>query len=151
MSQETVRFTEHFNAAPEQVFPYFAEHETFGAMAGGPLAAKLRFIRRIQDAPKGPVDGAGSVRRIGFGPPAFEETVRVSEKGKRIEYFISRGSPLKNHVGEIVFAADAGGTRVDYAISFEPKIPGTGGLLKAVLKAMIAPAFPRIRKALATS
>jgi len=149
MSQHSVRFTEHFKAPPEKVFPYFAEHETFGAMAGGPLAAKLRFIRRIKigENLKQP-DGVGSVRRIGFGPTAFEETVRTSKPGEMIEYFISKGSPLKNHLGRILFTREGNGTRVDYTISFEPKIPGTGGALSLVLKTMISPAFPRIRKAL---
>ena len=152
MSQQSVRFTEHFNAAPAKVFPYFASHETFGAMAGGPMAAKIRFIRRVRLGKdiKHP-DGEGSVRRIGYGPIAFEETVRTSTPGKLIQYYISKGSPLKNHEGRIEFHADGSGTRVDYTIFFEPKVPGTGGVLKGVLKGMITPAFERIRKALAAA
>ncbi len=152
MSQQRVRFTEHFNAAPARVFPYFACHETFGAMAGGPVAAKLRFIRRIRlgEDIKHP-DGVGSVRRIAYGPLGFEETVRTSTPGKLIEYAITKGSPLKNHFGRIEFHADGGGTRVDYVITFEPKLPGTGMVLKGVLKRMISPAFGRIRKAIATA
>jgi len=150
MSQHSVRFTEHFKAAPAKVFPYFAEHETFGAMAGGPVAAKLKFIRRVRlgEDIKHP-DGVGSVRRIAYGPLGFEETVRTSTPGKLIEYYISKGSPLKNHLGRIEFHADGGGTRVDYLITFDPKVPGTGGVLEGVLKGMISPAFGRIRKALA--
>ena len=127
MSLETVSFSEHFEASPQRVFPYFAEHETFGAMAGGPLAARLRFIRRIKIGVdlKNP-DGVGSVRRIGFGPTAFEETVRVSEPGECMEYYISKGSPLKNHRGRIEFTPEGGGTRVEYVITFEPKLPGSG-------------------------
>ncbi len=149
MPQHSVSFSEHFDAAPAAVFPYFAEHATFGAMAGGPVMAKLKFIRRVKDSAdaKRP-DGKGSVRRIGYGPIAFEETVRTSEPGKLIEYFISKGSPLKNHLGRIEFHPEGKGTRVDYVITFEPKVPGTGGMLKGVLKGMIAPAFGRIRQAL---
>lgn len=152
MSQQSVRFTEHFTAVPAKVFPYFAQHETFGAMAGGPVAAKLRFIRRIRLGKdiKHP-DGEGSVRRIGYGPLGFEETVSTSAPGKLIEYYISKGSPLKNHAGRIEFHAEGSGTRVDYTITFEPKVPGTGAVLKGVLKGMISPAFGRIRKALATA
>ena len=150
MSSHSVSFSEHFNAPPEAVFPYFAQHETFGAMAGGPLAEKVRFIRRIKiGVDLRHPDGVGSVRRIGYGFTAFEETIRVSEPGELIEYAITKGSPIKNPLGRIVFTADAGGTRVDYTIRFEPKIPGTGAAFEKVLKAMIAPAFPRIRKALA--
>ena len=149
MSQLSVTFSERFDAAPAAVFPYFAEHETFGAMAGGPVMAKLKFIRRIKDSrdAKRP-DGEGSVRRIGYGPIAFEETVLTSTPGKLIEYAISKGSPLKNHLGRIEFHPEGKGTRVEYVITFEPKVPGTGGVLKGVLKGMISPAFGRIRSAL---
>jgi hypothetical protein len=37
---------------------------------------------------------------------------------------------------------------VDYVITFDTKPPGTGPILKEVLKGMISPAFGRIRKAL---
>lgn len=152
MSQHSVRFVEHFNAPPAAVFPYFAQHETFGAMAGGPLADKLRLIRRVRigEDLKHP-DGVGSVRRIAYGPLAFEETVTASTPNRLIEYVISKGSPLKNHIGRIEFSDDAGGTRVDYLITFEPRLPGTALAIKQALKAMIGPAFPRIRKALASA
>lgn len=150
MPQLSVRFSEQFNAPRAKVFPYFAQHETFGAMAGGPLMARLRFIRRIKIGVdlKNP-DGVGSVRRIAYGPMAFEETVITSERDRLIEYVISKGSPLKNHKGRIEFHDDKTGTRVDYVIHFEPKLPGTGSLLQGVLRGMITPAFGRIRKALA--
>lgn len=150
MSQHSVRFSENFDAPRATVFPFFARHETFGAMAGGPVMAKLKFMRRIKRSEDlNNPDGLGSVRRIGYGPLAFEETVIASERGKLIEYVISKGSPLKNHKGRIEFHDDANGTRVDYLITFEPKLPGTGPLLKSVLTGMISPAFGRIRKALA--
>ena len=150
MSQHSVQFSEHFNAPPAAVYPYFAQHETFGVMAGGPLAARLKFIRRIRlgEDIKQP-DGVGSVRRIGYGPLGFEETVITAEPGALIEYVISKGSPLKDHHGRIEFVAEGTGTRLNYVITFAPKVPGTGALLKGVLRGMITPAFGRIRKALA--
>ncbi len=151
MSQLSVSFSEYFKASPEQVFPYFASHALFGAMATGPIGAKLKLIRRVKPGIdlKNP-DGVGSVRRIAYGPLAFEETVLTSRPAALIEYRISKGSPLKNHQGRIELRAVAGGTQLDYVIDFEPKIPGTGGLFKVVLRGMISPAFGRIRKSLAS-
>jgi uncharacterized protein YndB with AHSA1/START domain len=151
MAQHEVRFSEDFDAPRAKVFALFASHEKFGAAATGPIGVRLGLLRRVRsgDDPAQP-DGVGSVRRIGFGPTAFEETVLVSEPPSLIEYRISKGSPLKNHHGRIAFSdLPDGGTHVDYRIVFEPRVPGTAGLLSAVLRGLIAPAFPRMRKTLA--
>lgn len=151
MPQHEVRFSEDFNAPRASVFELFASHQKFAAAAGGPLGTRLGLLRRVRSGndPARP-DGAGSVRRIGFWPLAFEETVLVSEVPSLIEYRISKGSPLKNHHGRIVFTdLPGGGTHVDYQIVFEPKMPGTAGVLARVLRGMIAPAFPRMRQTLA--
>ena len=89
------------------------------------------------------------MRRIGYWPLDFEETVITCDEGKLIEYRVSRGSPLDNHHGRIEFHATEGGTRVHYSIEFDPKLPYTGFALEQVLKVMIAPAFGRIRRAVA--
>jgi Polyketide cyclase / dehydrase and lipid transport len=150
MPQHRVTFDEFIAAPPAAVFPYFAQHEVFGAMAGGPLAERVRFIRRIRIGTEiGKPDGIGSVRRIGYWPLDFEETVITCDEGKLIEYRVSRGSPLDNHHGRIEFHATEGGTRVHYSIEFDPKLPYTGFALEQVLKVMIAPAFGRIRRAVA--
>jgi uncharacterized protein YndB with AHSA1/START domain len=152
MSQHEVRFSEDFDAPRAKVFALFASHEKFGEAVGGPVAVKLGILRRVRSGndPSQP-DGIGSVRRIGFWPIAFEETVLVSERPSLIEYRISKGSPLKNHHGRIVFTdLPGGGTHVDYRIVFEPRLPGTAGALAAVLRGMIAPGFPRMRKTLAS-
>ncbi len=151
MSQSEVQFSEDFDAPRAAVFALFASHEKFAAAATGPAGVKLGLLRRVHagNDPAQP-DGVGSVRRIGFWPIDFEETILVCDAPSLIEYRISKGSPLKNHHGRIVFTdLPGGGTHVDYRIVFEPKIPGTAGLMSSVLRAMISPAFPRMRKTLA--
>lgn len=138
MPSQRVRLTRHYAEPPAAVFPLFADHARFGALLQAP-------IRRIQDGPGADPNGVGSVRRIGIGPPAFEETVTRCEAPTRIEYRVTRGSPLKNHHGRIEFAPGAdGGTELTYTIDFDPRIPGTGGLLAAVLRTLIGRGLRRV-------
>lgn len=128
MPSQQVRFRQFFPAQPAEVFGYFADHENLGRIWAG------RF-RRIKDGedPAEP-NGLGSVREIKGTGPTIEETVVLFEPNRRIEYEISRGSPLKNHHGVILFVEADGGTEVEYSIGFDPKIPGTGPIFARWLR-----------------
>ena len=127
MPQQTVRFEQFFTAPRERVFAWFADHEKFGRIWPGRT-------RRVQDSADGAnVNGLGSVREVRSSGMAFEETITVFEPPERIEYQITKGGPIKNHRGEMNFAEIEGGTRLDYTIEFDPKIPFTGGLIASVL------------------
>jgi uncharacterized protein YndB with AHSA1/START domain len=128
MPSQQVRFRQFFAAPPAEVFAYFADHEQNGRIWA-------RRARRIQDGedPAEP-NGLGSVRELKGPGPAFEERIVAFEPPRRIEYEISRGSPLKNHRGVIVLAEAAGGTEVAYSIGFDPKLPGTGALFARWLR-----------------
>ncbi|MES0875168.1 SRPBCC family protein [Sinimarinibacterium thermocellulolyticum] len=126
MSQQQIRQHLRIRAPIERVFAFFADHERFVTLFG----ARCRRIVDGQDEP----NGLGSVRRIGRGPLSFEETIVTFEKNRRIEYAITRGSPIRNHRGTIDFRDDRGATVIDYVIRFEPKIPLTGSLIARGLK-----------------
>ncbi len=129
MPSQQVNFQQLFTAPPDRVFEYFADHEKFGRIWGG----GFRRIKAGQD-PNEP-NGVGSVREIKApaGAP-FEETIVVFERPRRIEYVVSRGSPIKNHRGVILFQPAPGGTQLDYTISFDPRVPLMGGLITGILK-----------------
>lgn len=126
MAQE-IRIQESLTASPEQVFDYLADHEKFVALFGGQG-------RRVVDGEKTP-NGLGSVRRIGPGPIAFEETITAFEPPRRIEYRITRGSPLRDHRGEIRLSPEGTGTRLDYLIQFRGRFPLIGRIVAAALRA----------------
>lgn len=126
MAQE-IRIRETLQASPEQVFDHLADHQKFVALFGG----QGRRVADGQDTP----NGLGSVRRIGSGPVAFEETITAFERPHRIEYRITRGSPLRDHHGEIRLSADGDGTRLDYQIRFRGRFPLIGRLVAAALRA----------------
>ena len=126
MAQE-IRIQETLKASPQEVFDYLADHEKFVALFGGQG-------RRIVDGAETP-NGLGSVRRIGAGPIAVEETITAVEPPHRIEYRITRGSPLRDHRGEIRLSAEGAGTRLDYQIQFRGRLPLIGHIVAAALRA----------------
>ena len=124
--QHEIHIREQIDAPVDAVFERFADHTWFTSLFGSSC-------ERVVDG-EGEPNGLGSVRRIGPGPLSFDETIVVFEPGQRLHYTITRGSPLKNHMGEIEFIDEGGKTVVDYRIRFEGKLPGAGTLTKAVLE-----------------
>jgi uncharacterized protein YndB with AHSA1/START domain len=129
MARHEVAMSGTFAAPRAKVFAAFADHARFGRIMGG------RFTRiRDGEDPAEP-NGRGSVRELRGLGPVFEETITRFEPPALIEYTVSRGSPIKNHHGRIVFTdTPEGGTRIDYTIAFEPRIPFTGALIAGVLR-----------------
>ena len=125
MPQHEVRIQETIAATPERVFAFLADHENFARLFGGSCT-------RVKDG-EGHVNGLGSVRRIGPGPLSFDETIVTYEPSHRLEYAITRGGPLKNHRGTLELQAVNGGTRLDYVIRFDGKLPLVGSVVAKAL------------------
>ncbi|TJY65152.1 SRPBCC family protein [Sinimarinibacterium sp. CAU 1509] len=125
MPSQEVRLRKRVNAPIGSVFEFFADHERFATLFG----ARCRRIRVGDDDP----NGLHSVRSMGPGPLAFEETIVEFEPMQRIAYQITRGSPLKNHIGIINFTDEGNSTLIDYVIRFDGKLPGVGPLIARIL------------------
>lgn len=125
---QRVHVVQDFTAPVEQVYAHLARHENLEKVFGAR-------ITRVRDGHTTP-DGVGSVRELKVSPliPAFQETVTQAEPNELIEYRITRGGPLKDHVGLMRFARTGTGTRLDYTIDFESKVPGAGGVIKGLLE-----------------
>lgn len=123
---QTIHIQETVAAPIERVFELFADHQRFTALFGGSC-------ERIVDGAPEP-NGLGSVRRIGRGPLSFDETIVAFEPHARIDYEITRGGPLENHLGQICLREVDGATEVDYRIRFEGKLPLVAPLVKKVLE-----------------
>jgi uncharacterized protein YndB with AHSA1/START domain len=118
-----------FTAPPERVFDHLSEHENLAAVFG----AK---ITRLADGTDGHRNGVGSRRRLVVGPgvPPFEETVTAFEPYSLIEYRITEGSPMKDHVGIMRFSPNPdGGTHLNYRIRLQSSIPGLALIVKTQL------------------
>ncbi|MGO9490367.1 MAG: SRPBCC family protein [Solirubrobacteraceae bacterium] len=128
-----------FSKPPERVFAYLAEHENLADIFG----AK---VTRLKDGEDGERNGVGSVRQLRIGPlPPFEETVTEFRPPQRIVYRITKGSPLRDHLGVMTFEPDGdGGTRFHYDIRLGSHVPGLGALVRASLTRSINKGLARV-------
>jgi uncharacterized protein YndB with AHSA1/START domain len=126
MSIQTVTINQVFDAPLKQVFATLSDHEKFGQICGINMT-------RIKDGTEH-LNGLGSVREIKIGVlPSFQETISKFVDNERIEYKITQGSPIKNHLGVLIFSEKKGKTHLNYTIQLESKIPLTTALIKIVL------------------
>lgn len=130
MPQYQITLTQAFQKPVEQVFDVLADHNQLARVFGVP-------VKRIKDGQAG-VNGVGSVRRIGAGPVAVEETVTALEANKLIGYRITKGgAPMSQHRGEIRFERTPTGCTVNWQIQFQMP-PVLGGIVRSVVEGGIA-------------
>ena len=126
-----------FSAPVGRVFGHLSEHENlevFGAK-----------VERIEDG-RGQRNGVGSRRRLRIGSLApFEETVTKFVPDELIEYAITKGTPLRDHVGIMRFTSPpGGGTHLQYRIRVASPVPGLPPLIKAVLQRSLTAGLAKV-------
>lgn len=139
MKQE-IKIVHEFSFSVQKLFAYLEEHENLKT-----LFKPARIVRlRNGDTSR---NGVGSVRslRILLAPP-FEETVTAYKENELIEYRITKGSPLRNHKGVMRFSSFPGGSRLNYTIEFEGKLPLIAFFVKIGLERSIRKGLTQIGK-----
>ncbi|MDT0496204.1 SRPBCC family protein [Algiphilus sp. W345] len=121
-----MQIIENVQLPPEEMFARLADHENLGKALGVP-------VKRIRDG-EGSVNGVGSVRTMAFWPLDFDETITAFDPPRRIEYSVSRGSPLRQHSAVILLSPRGAGTEVSWSVSFASAIPLAGRLLRMVMR-----------------
>lgn len=122
----TISLTQFFKAPPEQVFKALGTHAALGKMAR-PLQ-----VKRIRDsADPHHVDGLGSVRLISLLPAlpsqfGLQERITAYEPNSLIEYEVVDSPLVRHHRGTMRFTEQADGTRLDYDIEMDLKLPVAG-------------------------
>lgn len=141
MRAHHVHIEHDFAKPPERIFAHLAEHENLAEVFG----AK---VTRLCDGDGGERNGVGSVRQLQIGPmPPFEETVTEFVAPRRIVYRITKGGPLRGHVGIMTFAPTPGGTRFVYDIRIASPIPGLAPLVTASLTRSISKSLASVEAA----
>jgi len=133
-----VHVSHDFAKPPERVFAYMAEHENLGPLFGAE-------ITRVCDGDT-ERNGVNSVRKLKVGPlPPFEETVHECVPNERIVYRITKGGPLKDHVGVLEFSpTPSGGTHLEYNIRIASAVPGLAPIVSSQLTRDIAKNLPMV-------
>jgi hypothetical protein len=137
MSSQKIKIVQDSGKAVDSIFAALADHNHLGKVFGVP-------VRRVRDG-EGDVNGVGSVRRIGVGPLAVEETVTALTTNRTIDYRISKGGgPVRNHSGQIRFSGSSRGSSVTWTIQFDAMPSLLGPVLKLVLGQAIRAGLKRI-------
>jgi uncharacterized protein YndB with AHSA1/START domain len=89
-------------------------------------------------------DGVGAIRHLGLPVLGSREEVVEWEPPSHLGYVILSGLPVKNYRADIrleeVAPSDGSPvtTLIEWSGTFDPKVPGTGPLLKAALRRIIS-------------
>lgn len=118
MSRTTVTATATVQRPVDHVWAVLADHEGMSSWAPG--------LKVTLETP-GATDrnGLGAVRRVSLpGPmPAIIEEVVAFEPGTKLGYRATAGVPFKNYGGEVVLSPSGAGTRIDYSITLDERLP----------------------------
>jgi hypothetical protein len=82
-------------------------------------------------------DGVGAIRsftRFGVGS---REEVLAWDPPHHLAYRILSGFPVRDYRADVTLEPAGPGTRIEWAGSYRPKVPGTGRLLQMVLPRMM--------------
>lgn len=126
--------TEAVSAAPpSRVFALLAAGDRWQEWAG-PMVPRSRW--QVPGTPEGSV---GAVRRLGLAPFVSLERVVEFEPGRRLAYVVDSPAPYRHYRSVVELSpTESGGTRIRWASSFEPRVPGTGRVLRWFLRATVA-------------
>jgi hypothetical protein len=86
--------------------------------------------RSVGWMPANPADSALRVRRVRIGPFSVLEAVVEESRPTHHAYQVRTVLPVRGHRADVRFHPDTRGTRIDWTMSFEPLIPGTGRLVR---------------------
>ena len=138
----TVHETCDYDVPVERLYEFFSEHENLGPVLG-------LNVKRIKEGETEP-NGVGSVRQLSArGLLPFEETVTEAIPNERIEYRVTKGTPLRDHLGVMVFSSTGEGrSHLDYTITFDAAVPGLAPTVAAGLSRGIKRGFPKAARAL---
>jgi uncharacterized protein YndB with AHSA1/START domain len=128
-------------APRERVWEVMADHE--GMKRWMPVR---EVVRRRPGSPD--PNGIGAVRTIRGMGLVLEEQITGWKPPERMEYVLTEGAPIRDHLGEIVLTSEPGGTRVRWNVRFRPLVPGTGALLRFALRRSLAQGLEALAKQL---
>ncbi|GAA4823336.1 SRPBCC family protein [Nocardioides caeni] len=105
-------------APVSQVWAALADHE---AMASWGPGMKVTMAKLGADEPNG-VGAVRSIKAPGPAPAIVEEIVRF-EPDHALGYRALSGVPFRDYSGEVVLTAVGGGTRIEWTLNADQRIP----------------------------
>jgi uncharacterized protein YndB with AHSA1/START domain len=129
----SIHLTHRFRASIDRVWARIDDHVGMRDWTGAPVSVKGD-------------GGVGTVRKIGRGL-TFEETILEREPPKKLVYSITRGLPV-DHRGEMTLTEAGSGTRLDWHIRMNSRVPLLAPTILAVLKPALTSGLAKLERLL---
>ena len=121
--RQEIEVTASTEASPEDVFALLADGMTWTEWS--PIE-RVELERAGDDPP----EGVGAIRVYHRGRTVGrDETVELIP-GRRFAYRSLSGLPVRDYRGAVELEPEGGGTKIVWRSSFEPKLPGTGAIMR---------------------
>src|SRR3954465_1726916 len=120
-------------APPDAVFAILADAPRWKDWAG-PMIRESSWDREGDPAP----GGVGAVRKLGAKPVYAYEEILDYDPPRSLSYTIRSGQPVRNHRADVELTAAGGGTHIVWSSRFEPKLAGTGSVLRWFLHRIVS-------------
>ena len=133
MGRYSYEVTGRSAAPPETVFGVLADGAGWSRWAG-PL---VRYSAWEAGGPE-PPGGAGSVRLLGTRAFHSREEIVESRPPELLAYAVRSGWPVRDYRAEVHLEPDGTGTRIVWSGTFDALLPGTGAVVLALTRPMIA-------------
>jgi uncharacterized protein YndB with AHSA1/START domain len=95
--------------------------------------------------------GLGAIRVIRSRGLALQEEVTSFEPPARTTYTLTEGLPVRDYQGEVRLSASPAGTELLWSVTFRPRIPGTGWLLRRLVEASLRALIDALRARLSSA
>jgi uncharacterized protein YndB with AHSA1/START domain len=139
-----VEATRLIPAGIADVWERYTDHLAWNDWAG------MGTVTRTREGKTAP-NGVGSVRCIASAGVKVYEEVTIYEPPHRQQYRIIKGGPgLNDHLGEVTFTPQGNGTLVTWRCQFNPKIPGTGIVLRLFITRLFRTGLANLDKTFKT-
>ncbi|GAB6260605.1 SRPBCC family protein [Photobacterium sp. 53610] len=139
MPVHTILLEQSAQAPKKILFELLTDHQNLGRFFNG----TYRLVKPGKPKP----NGIGAIRRVSAGPFTFDEKVIDYKENEHLHYRIVNGGPVQEHGGWIqVQSLNADTSKIQYRISFSPKVKGTGWLIKFLVKKSIQKALINVAR-----
>jgi hypothetical protein len=131
MSRQRIEHTATTTADPATVYALLREGATWPVW--GPLDS-FELDRPGEDE----AEGLGAVRVFRSGRVTGRDTIAELVQDRRFSYTHVSNLPMKNYRADIDLEPAGDGTRIRWVSAFDPKLPGTGALLRRGLDGFVS-------------
>jgi hypothetical protein len=83
-------------------------------------------------------EGIGAVRRLRSGRVSGRDEIVELVPDRRFSYEHTSSLPVKNYRGDVDLEPSGKGTTIRWVSAFDPKVPGTGWLMRRALDGFVA-------------